>query len=48
MFDILCARNAGVASVLVGWHVAMTHEDIHGADGPDFIIEKAEDLLSLI
>jgi pyrophosphatase PpaX len=48
MFDILCARNAGVASVLVGWNVAMTHEDIHGADGPDFIIEKAEDLLSLI
>lgn len=48
MFDILCARNAGVTSVLVGWNVAMTHEDIHGADGPDFIIEKAEDLLSLI
>jgi pyrophosphatase PpaX len=48
MFDILCARNAGVKSVLVGWHVAMSPEDISGADGPDFIIEKAEDLLSLI
>lgn len=48
MFDILCARNAGVQSVLVGWHVAMTPEDINGQDGPDFIIEKAEDLLSLI
>jgi pyrophosphatase PpaX len=48
MFDILCARNAGVTSVLVGWHVAMTSEDINGADGPDYIIEKAEDLLPLI
>lgn len=48
MFDILCARNAGVQSVLVGWHVAMTKEDINGIDGPDFIIEKAEDLLLLI
>ena len=48
MFDILCARNAGVRSVLVGWHVAMTQKDINGPDGPDFIIEKAEDLLSLI
>lgn len=48
MFDILCARNAGVKSVLVGWHVAMSPEDISGTDGPDFIIEKAEDLLPLI
>ena len=48
MIDILCARNAGVRSVLVGWHVAMSEEDINGPDGPDFIIEKAEDLLSLI
>jgi pyrophosphatase PpaX len=48
MFDILCARNAGVKSVLVGWHVAVTPEEINGSDGPDYIIEKAEDLLSLI
>jgi pyrophosphatase PpaX len=48
MFDILCARNAGVTSVLVGWHVAMSPEDINGSDGPDYIIEKAEDLLTLI
>lgn len=48
MFDILCARNAGVQSVLVGWHVAVSPEDISGADGPDFIIQKAEDLLPLI
>jgi len=48
MFDILCARNAGVHSVLVGWHVAMSPEDINGPDGPDYIIQKAEDLLSLI
>jgi pyrophosphatase PpaX len=47
-FDILCARNAGVISVLVGWHVAMSEEDISGAHGPDYMIDKAEDLLSII
>lgn len=48
MFDILCAKNAGVRSVLVGWHVAMSQEDIKGENGPDHIIDKAEDLLSLL
>jgi pyrophosphatase PpaX len=47
-FDILCAKNAGVRSVLVGWHVAMTPEDINGDNGPDHIIEKAEDLFLII
>lgn len=48
MFDILCARNAGVLSVLVGWAIALSPEEIAGPDGPDFIIEKAEDLLLLL
>lgn len=48
MFDILCARNAGVKSVLVSWALAVTEEEKNGPDGPDHVIEKAEDLLELI
>lgn len=48
MFDILCARNAGVASVLVGWAQAVTEEEKQGPDAPDYIIEKAEDLLEIL
>lgn len=48
MFDILCARNAGVTSVLVGWGIAVTEEEKRGTSGPDYIIEKAEDLLKLL
>ena len=48
MFDILCARNAGVRSVLVGWQMAVSEEEIQGPDGPDFLIEKPEDLFSLL
>lgn len=48
MFDILCAKNAGVTSVLVGWAVAVTEKDKTGPNKPDYIIEKAEDLLKII
>ena len=48
MFDILCAKNAGVKSVLVSWAMAVTEEDKTGPNRPDHIIEKAEDLLKLI
>ncbi len=48
MFDILCAKNAGVKSVLVGWALAVNEEDKNGPDAPDYIIEKAEELLDLI
>ncbi|MGI6734049.1 MAG: HAD-IA family hydrolase [Anaerovoracaceae bacterium] len=48
MFDILCARNAGVRSVLVGWQMALSEEEIKGPNGPDFIIEKPEDLFSIL
>jgi len=47
-FDILCARNAGVKSVLVGWAIAVSEEDKTGTDAPDHIIEKAEDLLEIL
>lgn len=48
MFDIKCARNAGVDSVLVGWAVAPSEEEISGDEGPDYIIEKAGDLLNIL
>ncbi|MCB6994054.1 HAD-IA family hydrolase [bacterium 210820-DFI.6.37] len=48
MFDILCAKNAGVKSVLVSWALAVTEEEKNGPDGPDYVIEKAEELLSLL
>jgi len=41
-YDILCAKNAGVKSVLVGWALAMPEE------APDHIIEKAEDLFEIL
>lgn len=48
MFDMRCAKNAGVDPVLVGWALAVTEEEKNGPDGPKFTIEKAEDLLDLI
>ena len=46
--DILCARNAGVPSVLVGWSATLagkTKEDFAPGEAPDFIIQKPEELL---
>lgn len=48
MFDILCARHAGVKSVLVSWSMAVTEEEKNGQDRPDYIIEKAEDLKEIL
>lgn len=48
MFDILCAKNAGVKSVLVGWALAVSEEEKTGAHAPDYIIEKAEELLDIL
>ena len=49
--DILCARNAGTASVLVGWSATLagkTKEDFAPDEAPDHIIYKAEDILDII
>ena len=49
--DILCARNAGAMSVLVGWSVSLagkTKEDFAPGEAPDFIIDKPNDLLDII
>lgn len=48
MHDITCAKNTGVESVLVGWAVAVSKEQIKSGNGPDHIIEKAEDLLKIL
>ena len=49
--DILCARNAGVPSVLVGWSATLagkTKEDFAPGEAPDYIIDKPSDLLEII
>jgi pyrophosphatase PpaX len=48
IYDILCARGAGIKSALVGWALAMSEEEKTGKDAPDYIIEKAEDLLGIL
>lgn len=47
-FDIKCAHNAGIKGVLVGWSEAKGDIPETGDDAPDFIIEKAEDLLEIL
>ena len=48
MYDIMCANNAGVTSVLVGWAIAPTEEEIKGENGPDFIMKDADDLFRIL
>lgn len=48
MFDIESAKNAGMESVLVGWQVVLTDEEIKGPMGPTHVILKPEDLLALL
>jgi pyrophosphatase PpaX len=46
--DILCARGAGVKSVLVGWTAAIPERERTGPDAPDYFIERADDLLDIL
>lgn len=48
MFDIMCARNAGVKSVLVSWSLALKDKEDYGDDGPDYIINEAQELLDIL
>jgi len=51
IFDILCAKNAGVDSVLVGWAVegSGSQEKKQNLDcEPTYFIEKADQLLDII
>lgn len=47
-FDIQCAKNAGVTSVLVGWAIALAEGDRKGEWEPEHIIHRAADLFKLI
>ena len=49
--DILCAHNAGVPCVLVGWSATLagkTKEDFAPGEAPDYIIDQPNDLLEII
>ena len=49
--DILCAHNAGVPCVLVGWSATLagkTKEDFAPGEAPDYIINQPSDLLEII
>lgn len=45
MFDLLCAKNAGVKSVMVDWSVTMTTEEKAQAE---YVIKSAEELLNIL
>ena len=45
---VLCAKNAGVISVLVGWSMALPREKAVGELKPDYILENPEDLTGLL
>ena len=48
MFDIMCAHNAGVKSILVGWALAVSEEEKSGPNGPDYIIESPDELFDIL
>lgn len=48
LFDLDCARNAGVKSALVSWAVAVEEEDIHDGNRPDYFIEDPDEILNLL
>lgn len=50
LFDIKCAGNAGVESVLVSWSFALSGEtkESLGGDAPDYIIGKPDELLEIL
>ena len=47
-FDIMCAANAGVKSVLVAWTIALPEEERTGENAPDHTIETAGELLQVL
>ena len=48
MFDILCAKNAKVTSVLVSWSLALGGRKDFGENRPDFTISSTEELFDII
>lgn len=48
MYDIKCARNARVTSVLVAWSLALGQTTDFGGDAPDYIINSPGELFDII
>lgn len=48
MFDILCAQNAGVEAVLVGWAKAAEAQRKVVETKPEYVIQKAEEILDIL
>ncbi|MBO4818718.1 MAG: HAD-IIIA family hydrolase [Firmicutes bacterium] len=46
-WDIACGNNAGCGSALVAWSFAQKAEGLEGVEKPDYVIEKAEEILKL-
>ena len=46
-FDILCARNAGVKSVLVAWTISVNEEQ-RKTLAPEYYIDDAMQLLDIV
>lgn len=46
--DLLCARNAGTDSVLVGWSMALSGEDIPEEYRPDYRLSHPGQLMELV
>lgn len=48
MFDVLCAQNAGVEAVLVSWAMATDAQGKLQEVKPEYVIEKAEELWTIL
>lgn len=48
LFDLFCAKNAGVEYVMVGWAKAVDAKALEGDAKPDYVINKAQELLQII
>lgn len=46
--DIKCAHNAGVKAILCDWTVCLPMEERIGENRPDFVIQKAEEILDIV
>lgn len=48
LFDIQCAHNANVKTVLVAWTVTTSPDELKGKDAPDFVVERAEEIIDIV
>lgn len=47
-YDMICARRAGVTSILVGWTMALSDKEAGGEATPDFVISKPDELWNIL